>query len=440
MTARLILLALDGADSDLIDRWSLDGTLPNIGRLRARGSAHHMEAPHGVTDDALWADFQYASGMGAHGRFHYTKRLKSTGRYGMSFLEEGELEAFWRGISDAGRRVAVIDVPKTQAPRPINGIHLADWLVHGRYFREPRSYPEGVAAEVVAKFGALPPSRCGYLATVDEGERRDALANLFLSIEQKERAGLHFLASEPWDLFILAFRESHCVDHHFWDVVDETHPHYDPALRERLGDPVRSIYVRLDAALGRLIEAAGPEAKVVLFSTTKMEPNASLAHLDAKLGERLNWRFSPTLAIPFARRSRRVRLPIEILPYGENGTAVRVNGSARKRERLLRVLEAEFAGLTNAETGEKLMDRMYRPSVEYPGARAAELPDLLVRYRAGQIPSAIRGPRIGRLEAPAPNYRPGNHACGPFIVAAGANVTDVRRLDQFGGLAERLLA
>ena len=440
MTARLLLLALDGADSDLIDRWSVDGTLPNIGRLRARGSAHHLEAPHGVTDDALWADFQYAAQMGEHGRFHYLKRLKSTGRYGMSVNEEQGLEAFWQGLSAAGRRVAIFDVPKTQIPVPINGIHLADWLVHGRYFREPRSYPEGLAAEVVARFGARPPSRCGYIATTDESERKDALANLLRSVEMKEQAGLHYLSSEGWDLFALGFRESHCVDHGFWDVVDETHPRYDPALRERLGDPVRAVFVRLDAAVGRLVEAAGTAAVTVLLSTTKMEPNASLAHFDAQLSRRLNWRFAPSLRALAAGKSGTVRLPIEVLPYGENGTAVRVNGSQRRRSRLLRELEEEFDSLVDAESGVPLSDRIYHPSVDYPGARATDLPDLLVRYRAGHVPSAIRGPRIGRLAQPAPNYRPGNHACGPFVVAAGADVSEVRRLDQFGGLVARLLA
>ncbi len=277
------------------------------------------------------------------------------------------------------------------------------------------------------------------MATIAEDERKEALGHLFRSIEMKEQAGLHYLASEHWDYFVIGMREAHCVDHHFWDVVDDTHPHYDAALHERLGDPVRSIFVRLDAAIGRLVEAAGPEAVTVLFSTTKMEPNASLAHFDAKLSQRLNWRFSPNIAAIVARESGRVRLPIEILPYGENGTAIRVNGSAAKRERLLRTLEREFAELVDADSGERLTDRMYHPSADYPGARAAELPDLLVRYRAGHIPSAIRGPRIGRLKAPAPIYRPGNHACGPFVVSAGADVAEVRRLDQFGGLVERLL-
>src|SRR5690349_3174743 len=112
MTARFLLIALDGADSNLIDRWSLDGTLPHIAALRARGAARHLEAPDGATDDMLWADFQYACGVGEHGRFNYVQR-RGNGRMAMVFLDEKDRERFWDGLSTSGKRVAIIDIPKT---------------------------------------------------------------------------------------------------------------------------------------------------------------------------------------------------------------------------------------------------------------------------------------------------------------------------------------
>lgn len=432
MTASTLVIGLDGADSNLVDRWSQDGTLPNLAKLRARGSAHHLDAPHGVTDDALWASFQYGVGIGEHGRFNYIQRL-SDGRIGMSFLDEADRERFWDRLSNAGQRVAIIDVPKTGVPRPLNGIHLADWLVHGRYFKRPHSYPEELATEVLEKFGAAPPSRCNYHVDLDEAVRRDLAGNLLRATELKEAAGLHYLSREHWDLFVIGFKESHCAGHNFWDLIDPNHPDYDVALCERLGDPLRAIFKRVDDAVGRLIEAAGPDAKVIVFTTTKMEPNASLKHFDPRFERHLNRALAENPLAQYLRRRRKEPAPIEVMPYNENGTAIRINRKGAKRERLMHKVETLLARITDADTGELLMDRIYHPSADYTGSRTAQLPDLLVRYRAGHVPARIKAPGL-HLETSPPTYRTGNHACGPFVMAAGIDVSCVRALEDFAGL------
>ena len=159
MTARLLMIALDGADGRVIEEWSADGVLPNLAALGARGAVKRLNTP--VGDDALWASFQYGVPTGEHGRYHYRIRL-STGKLGMAHTEESDQNPFWRSLTDEGLRVAVLDVPKCPAPRPLNGIHLVDWLVHGRYFGEPKSFPPSLATEIVQRFGPAPPSRCGY--------------------------------------------------------------------------------------------------------------------------------------------------------------------------------------------------------------------------------------------------------------------------------------
>lgn len=59
MSARLLIIALDGADSRRLGRWSDEGRLPNLAALRKRGLTRHLTVPSGTTDDSLWASFQY---------------------------------------------------------------------------------------------------------------------------------------------------------------------------------------------------------------------------------------------------------------------------------------------------------------------------------------------------------------------------------------------
>lgn len=455
MTARFLMIALDGADGALLDRWSADGTLPSLAALRARGAGTRLSAPEGITDDALWASFQYAAGLGEHGRYHYLQR-RGSGLMGMAHRDETNREAFWDSLSRLGLRVAVFDVPKCRLPRPINGIHLADWLVHGRYFREPKSYPESLAAEVVEQFGPAPPSRCDHEGpALSDTEVLEVTANLRAAVARKRAAGLHYLASETWDLFMIAFKEAHCAGHTLWDFADPRHADHNAPRAALLGDPIRTIFTDLDAAVGDLVAAAGPHAAVAVFSTTDIEPNATLDHLMPGIVNRLNLDLGETLLSRAVLRLRRrlsparARRRCELLPYNENCTALQVNPQSGilgrppvdggSKARMLDRMESLLRELTDAETGQPVVAGIDRPSAEHAGTRAAALPDLLIRYAAGTFPRAVVSPRLGRIEAERPPVRPGNHAAGGFLIATGEAVAGVTTMQDFGPMAARVL-
>jgi hypothetical protein len=455
MTSRLLIIALDGADGVLLDRWSADGTLPNLAALRARGAATRLSAPEGITDDALWASFQYAAGLGEHGRYHGVQRLGS-GEMGMAYRDEVDRETFWDALSRHGLRVAVFDVPKCRLPRPLNGIHLADWLVHGRFFHEPKSYPESLAAEVVEQFGPAPPSRCAYeVPALGDAEVLKVAANLRTAVARKRAAGLHYLASGTWDLFIIAFKEGHCAGHMLWDLADPRHAHYNAPRAALLGEPLRAIFKDMDAAVGDLVAAAGPDAAIAVFSTTDIEPNATLAHLMPEVVNRLNRDLGETLLTRAVSRVRRrisparAGRPCELLPYNENCTALRINPQwgtlgrlpidGRSKARMLEQVESRLRELTDADTGRPVVAAIDRPSAEHAGTRAAALPDLLIRYTAGTFPRAVVSPRLGRIEAERPQMRPGNHVSGGFLILAEEAVADVTAMQDFGPMAAKVL-
>lgn len=451
MGARFLMVAFDGADGALLERWSADGTLPNLAALRARGCARRLTAPAGITDDGLWASFQYAAGLGEHGRYYYLQRLRS-GAMGMAYRDEAGREAFWDGLSARGMRVAVFDVPKSRAPQPLNGIHLADWLVHGRYFETPQSYPPELAAEVLARFGKAPPSQCAYDSpALGDVEVREVAGHLRAAVAQKRAAALHYLGVEPWDLFIVGFKEAHCAGHALWDLADPGYPGHDAARARQLGHPMRTILSDLDAALGDLVAAAGPDAAIAVFSTTDMQINATLGHLMPEIVRRLNRNLGETW---FDRAAARVgRLagarPLdrcELLPYSENAVALRINApvgaKGKDKAAMLEAVTADLAGLTDADSGRPVIAAIGRPATEHPGARAAGLPDLLIQPLPGAVPRTVTSPRLGRIAAAPPHLRPGNHAAGGLLILAGVPVAaaaEVRGMEDFGGLAARVL-
>ena len=169
MSARMIMICLDGADGKMLDQYSIDGSLPNLAALRLKGAARLLSAPLGSTDDALWASFQYMLQVGEHGRYSFAIP-QNNNRVGMAHEAE-QMPTFWDDLSRQGMQVAILDVPKCRAPRPLNGIHILDWLTHGEYFQSPKSFPSSLIDEVLRHFGSRPSHRCSYLGKLCTGAR-----------------------------------------------------------------------------------------------------------------------------------------------------------------------------------------------------------------------------------------------------------------------------
>jgi hypothetical protein len=445
VTARVLMIALDGADGALVDRASQNGMLPNLTSLRARGRVKYLSAHAGATDDAVWASFHYAAGMGEHGRYHYLQRLRS-GKFGMICTDEVDRETFWETAPDL--RVGVFDIPKCRLPRQFNGIHLADWLVHGRYFQEPKSYPSGLASEVVARFGTAPPSRCDHESRLDDTDAVEVFANLRIAVARKHAAALHYLGSEAWDLFIVGFKEAHCASHALWDLVDETDAKFDPGRNGRLGTPIETVLGDIDSAIGDLVSAAGPGTQIVVFSTTEIQPNATLVHLMPEIINRVNRILGESHWTRFVRHVVKAKDPrrrplCEILPYNENCTALRINPSSVfddndvERSKILDQVESLLGELREDQTGQPVIAMTDRASRQHLGVRAADLPDLLVHYRAGFCPGAVSSSLLGRVEAGLPELRPGNHAPGGFLIVAGDKIdaSEVVGMQNLGPMA-----
>lgn len=455
MTARLLMIGLDGADGRMLDRATRDGTLPNLAALRARGHGWALSSAPSATDDALWASFQYGGDVGEHGRYSYQLSPPSQPSI-KAITAETDRETFWDKLSQSDTRIAVFDVPKCRQPRPLNGIHLADWLVHGRYFQDgPVSYPPMLAGEVLRRFGAAPPSLCSYEPpTFSDADVRTARDNLLHAVGQKRAAGLHYLATEPWDLFIIAFKEAHCASHLFWEFADPEHIKYDATRVARLGNPVFDILKTQDEAVGALIAAAGLGANIVVFSTSDFMPNGSLRHLMSPIVQRVNLHMISRARQRVVNAARRVLslgpapYACQLMNYSDNAVALRVprrtSDNNRRYARRLDQIEALVRELKDADDGKPVVAAVTRPASEHNGAHAADLPHLLLHFRANICPAAVTSPHLGRIEGTRPdNIRSGNHLAGGFAFAAGPGLHDaaaqVGSLQDFAALAADVL-
>jgi predicted AlkP superfamily phosphohydrolase/phosphomutase len=71
------------------------------------------------------------------------------------------------------------------------------------------------------------------------------------------------MRNKPWDLFMVHLLGTDRIQHEFWHLLDPAHPLHDALERQRYGNVILDFFRRVDAAVGRLLDALD-EATIVL--------------------------------------------------------------------------------------------------------------------------------------------------------------------------------
>lgn len=449
---KVLLVGFDAAEYQLVEQWMREGDLPNLQLLRDRGAHGRLQSPAAMGDDAAWASFYTAVSPARHGRYFYHSILPNS--YRLPFWSDSHLCAvpFWDTLSRRGKRIAVIDVPKSPLSTSINGLQVADWRVHGRDHL-PCSHPPELVREVLARFGDDMTDRLGTEHTLcGHGYRQNYdypafVGKLLRGIDDKLELARDLLGREPWDLFMVVFKESHCAGHKLWHLHDAAHYAHPPeGCGEEMG-AMKRVYQALDAALGKLLLQAGPQTNVIVFSDLGMAGNFTAGHLLGRILLRLEWaqsnwpgrcrlawnRFKLALGTRLLgkdgtnfERSRRRYFDVI---HGEQAGAVRFNVIGRDPKGLIAPgaqLQAQIEWLSTAlmeledpASGRKLVTDIVRTEHAFAGDHHDRLPDLLVVWDRSAPIFAARSSRIGTVRAPDPELRTGGHVSDGWFVAAG---------------------
>jgi len=469
MPAKLLVIGLDSADRDLLEQWIACGDLPVLRTLAARSARAAIKGLPGFGDDAVWPSLYTGVSPARHGRYFYVQVWP--GSYVPRGFKDSDLqrEPFWNVLSRAGRRVAIVDVPKSPVSTDLNGIQVVDWLAHGHDHAQVCTWPPSLAADLTTRFGAVPPSLC-EAPELTFSDYQILVEQLLATVNMKAAASCDYLDHGNWDLFLTVFKESHCVGHRCWHVHDPTHPKHDRGLADTLGDPVKRIYQAIDSAIGRLLERITSETTVIVLTQIGMGPkytaqgvlDAVLLRLETGLRGRCVARAkSAWKKLPLAfRRGAAPHLwsagaPLRAFEHRhrkcftvENNDfagAIRVNVAGREpdgRVRPGREFDAYCAGLTrdlldlvNVDTGAPVVQEVCRPANLYRGEYIDRLPDLLAIWNCNTPIAGVRSPTVGTIMASSEDPRSGNHlphgvlyACGPGI-GAGHCAPEVSVMD-----------
>jgi predicted AlkP superfamily phosphohydrolase/phosphomutase len=86
---KLIILGFDGADAKLTQRWMDEGKLPNLAKLRAKGTFSPLRPTIPSQTPVSWSTFSTGLNPGRHGVFDFLKRDPKTYHPAFAAAEEG---------------------------------------------------------------------------------------------------------------------------------------------------------------------------------------------------------------------------------------------------------------------------------------------------------------------------------------------------------------
>jgi predicted AlkP superfamily phosphohydrolase/phosphomutase len=85
-------------------------------------------------------------------------------------------------------------------------------------------------------------------------------------LKSRTEAALYLMKAKEWDFFMVHYYGPDRMTHEFWHLLDPTHPQHDPAEYRKYGNVVLNFFEKLDADLGRLMAELGDGDVLILMS------------------------------------------------------------------------------------------------------------------------------------------------------------------------------
>lgn len=450
---KVLFIAMDAGDAELLEAWMDAGHLPHLSRFRESAAHGIASTPRGFGSDAIWPSVFTGVDPSKHARYYHTQ--EEAGTYGETSRRlEVRREPVWAQVGRANRRVAALDLPKAPLTPDFDGIQIADWRTHTSSAGETRSWPAGLAHEVIEDLGGhvLCPCWATRYEKHDYAREEGWLKDLRKSVRDSAALSERFLAQENWDLFMTAFSASHCAGHQLWHVHDSTHPRHRPEVGAR-EDPIRVIYQEIDEAFGRLLALAGRDAAVMFFAGPGLGPNYVQRDLADEIVARLDrgaarsrhdtvralksawrqipdrWRTRLASSAHLVNRSltAKDRAQRDYYAVTTNDTigGVRINLAGREPHGMVapsdyasvcNFLVREISAITIVDSGRPLALDVFRTTDVYSGENVDRLPDVMIEWNHEGPISAVTSPAVGVIAQTRPPDWSGTHRAGGLLL------------------------
>ncbi len=262
-SGKVIVIGIDGATWQLLDRFSEEGLLPNLDRLRASGATANLVTHGRRVSPAVWTGVATGWSHDKHGIHGFTVPDPVTGT--VRLVESGDRlkPAIWQILSEFGKRSVILNWYVGYPAEKVDGVIVARVFDLDEYSVYPEEYlPE--VTDILNSAGV----------TVEGEDRAYAEVKAVFDLAEK--------SLEDWqpDLLMLYVLSTDGYQHLHWAAIEPEEFGKEWAITEEQvregGERLRRLWSQVDRRVGDLVAAAGENTSVIIISDHGFKPRSKM--------------------------------------------------------------------------------------------------------------------------------------------------------------------
>ena len=287
-TARpVIVLALDGADWELLDRYLEAGLMPELERLSREGAGGELLTESPALSPLVWTTIVTGTSPLVHGVLDFTRYNPVSGVKEPITSTERRVPAIWNMVSQSGRKTSTFGLWATYPAETVNGLMVSDRMLTFLYnegtpppgsvfppgredwARRIRRQVEGeVDFEAVRDYlPGLQREEYDRFAEVENpyGHPIGALRRILVETEFYRQLALDALREDRYDLSLVFFQGSDSVGHVFAPYAPPRQEGVSAEEFARYSSVPERFFAHLDQILGEFRALAEEQGAVLML-------------------------------------------------------------------------------------------------------------------------------------------------------------------------------
>lgn len=262
MSAKVIMVGLDGATYSLLNPLIREGRLPALKWITENGVSGILKSTIPPYTATAWTSFATGKNPGKHGVYDFRIKLKDSAE--KVFVNSGLIkgEKIWNTLSRHGKKVGVINFPISYPPEEVNGFMISGFL-------SPRdghtySYPQGLFKEIVDEIGGY----CFHVkspkaANPVQKQIEDFVDRNLHAAELRSRTFNYLMRRHKTDFLFLLFASPDSIQHKLWKYLDRKEMGYED---KDIQAYILKCYTQIDQILERLLKNIDENTTLIVMS------------------------------------------------------------------------------------------------------------------------------------------------------------------------------
>jgi len=234
--------------------------LPTFKFFKEQGAFGLTVPPVPAQTPVAWVTFATGKNPGKHGIFSFALRQRGTYERKIIDPEMVSSKTLWRLLSEAGKRVGVVNVPMC------NGEDVKGFVIPGFLSRnEGVPFPSELRRKIERRFGI---TRLVGDLEIEILERVESDPDLFFEsvnqiTDEMAKVCLYLLQEEKWHFFMAVFMGLDRIQHFFWKYINPSNP---TNQENKYSNFAKEFYTKIDKITESVLKSVDEDTLVMLIS------------------------------------------------------------------------------------------------------------------------------------------------------------------------------